>query len=71
MESEVGMKLFTVEEYLRMGEAGIFHPEARLELIEGEIIEMSPVGDLRYHSALRPESEDAALCKIRRARIVD
>ena len=28
-----------------MGEAGIFHPEARLELIEGEIIEMSPVGD--------------------------
>jgi Uma2 family endonuclease len=27
-----------------MGEAGIFHPEARLELIEGEIIEMSPVG---------------------------
>jgi|SRR5579862_5441287 len=45
METEVAKKLFTVEEYLRMGEAGIFHPEARLELIEGEIIEMSPVGD--------------------------
>lgn len=28
-----------------MGEAGIFHPEARLELIEGEIIEMSPPGN--------------------------
>lgn len=38
-------KLFTVDEYHRMGEAGIFHLEARLELIEGEIIEMSPVGD--------------------------
>src|SRR5437867_8912818 len=45
METEVVKKLFTVEEYQRMGEAGIFHPEARLELIEGEIIEMSPVGN--------------------------
>jgi hypothetical protein len=27
-----------------MGEAGVFAPEARLELIEGEIIEMAPVG---------------------------
>src|SRR5438105_5743472 len=45
METEVPKKLFTVDEYLRMGEAGIFDPEARLELIEGEIIEMSPVGD--------------------------
>jgi len=32
------------EEYLRMGEAGVFAPEARLELIEGEIIEMAPIG---------------------------
>ena len=44
MEVEVTKKLFTVDEYHRMGESGIFHPEARLELIEGEIIEMSPVG---------------------------
>jgi Uma2 family endonuclease len=34
----------SAEEYLRMGEAGVFAPEARLELIEGEIIEMAPVG---------------------------
>ena len=27
-----------------MGEAGVFAPEARLELIEGEIIEMAPIG---------------------------
>lgn len=33
----------TAEEYLRMGEAGVFAPEARLELIEGEIIEMAPI----------------------------
>lgn len=29
-------------EYLRMGRGGVFSPEARLELIEGEIIEMAP-----------------------------
>jgi Uma2 family endonuclease len=44
MGTEVTRKLFTVDEYHRMGEAGVFHPEARLELIEGEIIEMSPPG---------------------------
>ena len=32
----------SAEEYLRMGEAGVFAPEARLELIEGEIVEMAP-----------------------------
>jgi Uma2 family endonuclease len=34
----------SAEEYLRMGEAGVFAPEARMELIEGEIIEVAPVG---------------------------
>jgi Uma2 family endonuclease len=45
METEVTKRLFTVDEYYRMGEAGIFGPEARLEIIEGEIIEMSPIGN--------------------------
>jgi Uma2 family endonuclease len=34
----------SAEEYLRMGEAGVFPPDARLELIDGEIIEMAPIG---------------------------
>jgi Uma2 family endonuclease len=34
----------SAQEYLRMGEAGIFAPEVRLELIEGEIVEMAPIG---------------------------
>ena len=33
----------SAEEYLRMGEGQVFAPEARLELIEGEIVEMAPI----------------------------
>lgn len=36
--------LLTVEEYHRMGEAGVFAPEAHVELIEGEVIDMAPIG---------------------------
>jgi Uma2 family endonuclease len=35
---------FTVEEYHRMGQAGIFSEDDPVELIEGEIIEMTPIG---------------------------
>jgi Uma2 family endonuclease len=45
MRSEVTKKLFTVDEYYKMAEAGIFDEDSRVELIEGEIIEMSPVGN--------------------------
>ena len=34
----------TVEDYYRMGEAGILAPDARVELIDGEIIDMAPPG---------------------------
>jgi Uma2 family endonuclease len=34
----------TVEEYMRMGEAQVFAQNARLELMEGEIFEMPPIG---------------------------
>ena len=44
MGTEVTKKLFTVDEYHRMGEVGIIDSDARVELLEGEIIEMSPVG---------------------------
>ena len=39
---------FTIEEYHRMGEAGILRDDERVELIEGEIVEMGPIG--RVHA---------------------
>ena len=35
---------FTVEDYHRMGQAGIFAEDGRVELIDGEIIVMTPIG---------------------------
>ena len=36
--------LVSAAEYLRMGESGVFARETRLELIEGEVVEMAPIG---------------------------
>ncbi len=37
-------RLFTVDEFHRMAEAGILGEDDRVELIEGELIEMTPIG---------------------------
>jgi Uma2 family endonuclease len=44
MAVELKRRLFTVEEFQRMGEAGILDEDERVELIEGEIVEMTPIG---------------------------
>jgi Uma2 family endonuclease len=41
---------FTVDQYHRMGEVGIFSPDCRVELVNGEIFEMSPINP--WHSGV-------------------
>jgi Uma2 family endonuclease len=44
MAVPIQKRFVTVDEYHRMGEEGVFPPGARVELIRGEIVEMSPIG---------------------------
>jgi Uma2 family endonuclease len=45
MEDEPRRHRITVDEYYRMSEVGLLEPEARVELIDGEIIDMPPIGN--------------------------
>jgi Uma2 family endonuclease len=36
---------FTVEMYHKLGELGVFDEDDRVELLDGQIVEMSPIGD--------------------------
>ncbi len=43
---------FTVDTYQRLGELGILGEDDRVELIDGQVVEMSPIGD-RHASCVR------------------
>ncbi|MBI4471628.1 MAG: Uma2 family endonuclease [Acidobacteria bacterium] len=51
MSVQITRKLFTVDDCLRMLDAGILHEDDRLELIRGELVQMSPIGP-RHQAAI-------------------
>jgi len=44
MEAQVLKRAFSVDEFHRMAEAAVFAEDDRLELLEGEIVRMTPIG---------------------------
>ena len=44
MDVELARHRFTVDEYHRMGEVGILAEDDRVELVDGEIVHMTPIG---------------------------
>jgi Uma2 family endonuclease len=52
IEAEPARRRFTVEEFQRMGEAGIIAPDERVELIDGEVYRMTPVGPRHIWSVI-------------------
>jgi hypothetical protein len=50
----------TVADFLRMGEAGILGEDAPVELIEGDLIDMAPIGSRHAGMLKTPESPSSA-----------
>lgn len=68
--STLATRRFTVDEYQRMAETGVLHPDERVELIEGAIVEMSPIGTGhcarvdRLNARLVPIVADRAIVRV-------
>lgn len=53
MSAELQKWHFNVEQYYRLAEVGVLKPDDRVELIEGEIIRISPIGSLHASSVAK------------------
>ncbi|HEX5368737.1 MAG TPA: Uma2 family endonuclease [Dehalococcoidia bacterium] len=44
MTVQLARRMFTIDDYYRMAQAGILHEDDRVELIRGEIVQMAAIG---------------------------
>ncbi len=68
MAVELVRHRFTRADYHRMAQTGILDPDARVELIDGDIVEMSPIG--RRHKGSVDRLNDIFVPRVRDAAIV-
>jgi Uma2 family endonuclease len=67
MQVKIARRKFTTKEYHRMAEAGILQPDERVELIEGDVVEMAPIRSrhaacvMRLSSLINRRAGDIAL----------
>jgi Uma2 family endonuclease len=59
---------FTRADYHRMAQTGILKPDVRVELIDGDIVEMNPIG--RFHKASVDRLNELLLPNVRGSAIV-
>ena len=77
MSSQITRKLFTFDDCLRMEEAGVLSPMERVELINGDLLVMSPPGPRHGAAvdgtadALRDQSRGKALVRSQGAVVLD
>jgi Uma2 family endonuclease len=77
MALQPARRWFNIDEYNRMAEAGILHAGDRVELIEGAIIQMSPIGSRhaacvnRLTMLLSPRVAGMAIVSVQNPIIVD
>lgn len=70
MRGEIPKRLFDVDDYHRMAEAGILSEDDRVELIDGEIVAMTPIGPRhnasvnRLNRALVTAAADQAIVQV-------
>jgi Uma2 family endonuclease len=68
MPVELLRRKFTVKQYHQMAEAGILTEDDRVELIRGEIVEMTPIG--RRHAACVDRLNEMFILRLAQATIV-
>src|SRR5437868_3965607 len=77
MATEISKRLFTVDDYQRMVDAGILSEHDRVELIHGEVLAMSPIGPphngtvIQASNALFPIVSDHALLGVQGSVVLD